>query len=108
MPVFSDDDVVMHRDTERFCRIDDRFRHVDIGPRRCRVAARMVVHQDDCGGGKLQRTPHHLTWIDRRMIDRPMALHFVRYQGIALVEEEDTELLAGFVGHCGVAIIDDR
>lgn len=47
MPVLADDDMIMDGDPERLCRIDDRLRHIDIGPRRCRVATWMIVDQND-------------------------------------------------------------
>lgn len=31
MAILADDDVVVDGDAERFCRIHDRFRHLDIG-----------------------------------------------------------------------------
>ena len=43
MPVLADDDVVMHGDAERGGDIDDRFRHLDVGLRRRRVAGGVVV-----------------------------------------------------------------
>jgi hypothetical protein len=43
----TDDDVVVHGDAERGGDVDDRFRHLDVRTRRRRIAARMVVHQDD-------------------------------------------------------------
>ena len=41
----ADDDVVVHRDAERFCDVDDRLRHLDVGLRGRRIARRMIVHQ---------------------------------------------------------------
>src|SRR5882724_10844947 len=43
MPVLADDDVIMYRNPERPSDVDDRLGHVDIGARRRRVAARMIV-----------------------------------------------------------------
>ena len=43
MAVLADDDVVMHRDAERAGGFHDRLRHVDIRPRRGRIARGMVV-----------------------------------------------------------------
>ncbi|MNL61262.1 hypothetical protein D3C87_1851680 [compost metagenome] len=40
------------------------------------------------------------------MIDRSLALDFIGDQRIALVEKQDAELLAGFIGHGRMAIID--
>jgi len=51
MPVLADDDVVMHGNAKRAGDVDDRFRHLDIGLRRRRVAGGMVVHQDQGGCG---------------------------------------------------------
>ena len=31
MPVLADDDVIVHRDAERFCDVDDLLRHLDVG-----------------------------------------------------------------------------
>jgi len=45
MPTLADDDVVVHGDAERLRRLDDQPGHLDIGPRRCRVAGRVVVDQ---------------------------------------------------------------
>jgi hypothetical protein len=45
MPASSDDNVVVHGNAERGCDIDDRFRHLDVGLRRRRIAARVMVHQ---------------------------------------------------------------
>jgi hypothetical protein len=35
--------VVVHRDAEPLCDIDDRLRHLDVGARRRRVAGGMIV-----------------------------------------------------------------
>jgi hypothetical protein len=51
MPVLADDDVVMHGDAERGRDVDDRAGHLDVGLRWRRIATRMVVHQEDGGGG---------------------------------------------------------
>ena len=41
----ADDDVVMHGDPERLGDVDDRFRHLDVGLRRRRIAGGMVVQE---------------------------------------------------------------
>ena len=43
MAVLADDDVVMDSDTKRTGGFHDRLRHVDVSPRRSRVAGRVVV-----------------------------------------------------------------
>ena len=44
MSVLADDDVVVHGDAERPCDLDDRLGHCDVGLRRRRIAAWVVVH----------------------------------------------------------------
>ncbi len=68
----------------------------------------MVVDQNNGGGGEFQSPFDHFARIDRRMIDRSLALDFIGDQRIALVEKKNAELLAGFVGHHRMAIIDHR
>lgn len=46
MAVAADDDVVVHGDAERPCRVDDHLRHVDVGARRGRIAGGMVVDEE--------------------------------------------------------------
>ena len=46
MPVLADNDVIVHGDAERGGDVDDRFRHLDIGLRRCRVAGGVIVHHN--------------------------------------------------------------
>jgi hypothetical protein len=43
--VLSHDEVVVHRDAERACDLDDRLRHLDVGARRRRVATRVIVQE---------------------------------------------------------------
>ena len=38
MPMFPDNDVVMHRNAERLGDIDDRLGHIDVSTRRRRIA----------------------------------------------------------------------
>lgn len=44
MAAFADDDMIVHRDSERRRDIDDRLGHLDISLRRRRVAGGVVVH----------------------------------------------------------------
>ena len=84
----SDDVVVADRDRQRRRRFADLPRHVDIVVGRGRVAARMVVHQHQRRGPELQRPPHDLARIDRRVVDCAAALHLVGPQHAAIVEEQ--------------------
>jgi hypothetical protein len=47
MPVASDDDVVVHRNAQRAGDLDDLPGHLDVCPRRGRIAGRVIVH-DAC------------------------------------------------------------
>ena len=69
---------------------------------------RVVTDEDHRRCRKLQRAFHHLTRIDRRVVDRAAPLHLIGDQHIAFVEKEDAKLFAGFVRHGGMAILDDR
>ena len=46
MTIFPDDDVVVNGDAERGGDVDDGFRHRDIRLRRCRIAGRVIVHEE--------------------------------------------------------------
>jgi AraC-like DNA-binding protein len=50
MAVLADDDVIVHRYSERSGDVDDGFGHLNIRLRWCRIAGRVVVHQKDGGG----------------------------------------------------------
>ena len=106
MPVLADDDVVVHRNPERGRDIDDRLRHLHVGLRWRRVATRMVVHQQDRGGGQFECALDHLARVDRGVVDGAGLLHLVRDQLVALVEEQDAELLLVGERHRGAAIVD--
>ncbi|MGX1318775.1 hypothetical protein AB7M17_002228 [Bradyrhizobium sp. USDA 377] len=45
MPASADDNVIVHGDSERFCDVDDRFRHLDVGLRGRGIAGGVVVHE---------------------------------------------------------------
>ncbi len=84
MTFFADDDVVVHGNAERARHGNDLVRHLDIGARGCRVAGRVVVHQDDGGCRKLQRAFDHLARINRRVVDGADLLRFVAMSWLGL------------------------
>ena len=45
MPVLSDDEMVVHRDTEGARDLHNRLRHLDVGARGGRIAGGMVVQE---------------------------------------------------------------
>src|SRR5262249_21606492 len=65
--------------------LDDRLGHVDVGARRGGIAGGMVVHQDDGGGGEVERALDHLARIDRGVVDDAALVLLVCYQVVALV-----------------------
>ena len=85
----------------------DCRRHVDVGARWRRVARGVVVHEDQRRGGELERASDDLARIDRRVVHRTRLLHLVGNELVALVEEDDPELLACLECHRGAAIVDD-
>ena len=94
MPVLADDEVIVDRNAERPSHRDDRFRHLNVGGRRRRITRWVIVHEDYCGRGKLERAFDHFARIDRGVIDRAGLLYFIGDKQIALVEEQRPKLLA--------------
>ena len=58
------------------------------------------------GRGQLQRALDHLARIDRRVVDGAGLLHLVGDQPVALVEEQDAELLLVVERHAAAAIVE--
>ena len=77
MPAPADDHVVVHGDPERLPGVDDILGDGDVGLRRCRVARRMVVHQDQRRRAQFQRSLDDLAGVDRRVVDRAALLLLV-------------------------------
>ena len=92
MPAAADDDVVVHRDAEWFCGVDDVLGDRDVRLRRGRVAGRVVVHQDQRRGAQFQGALDDLTGVDRGVIDRAALLLLVGDQRVLAVEKEEVEL----------------
>ena len=88
----ADDDVVVHRNTERLRHLGDLLRHLDVGGGRGGVAGGVVVDEDEGARRQLQRALHDLAGIDRGMVDGARLLHLVGDEGVALVEEQEPEM----------------
>ena len=69
------------------------FGNLDVGLRGCRVARRMIVDQQDRRCVQLQRTLHHLPWVDRHMVNGAFRLLFICDQCVLGIEEKDSKLL---------------
>src|SRR5262249_18035916 len=93
MAVFPDDEMVVHGNAQWPRDLDDRPRHVDVGARGSGIAGGMVVHQNDGGGGELERALDHLARIDRGVIDGAGLMLLVGDEVVALVEEQNAEVL---------------
>jgi hypothetical protein len=70
------------------------------------IAGGMVVHQNDGGGGELERALDHLARIDRGVIDGAGLMLLVGDEVVALVEEQNAEVLLALEGHGGAAIVE--
>ena len=90
----ADDKVVVHGNAERTRHFDHCLGHLDVGARGRGIARGVIVDQDDGGRRQFQRALDDLARIDRRMVDGAFLLLLVGDQLIALVEEQDAELLA--------------
>ena len=64
------DDVIVHRNSERTCDIDDRLRHLDVGVRRCRIAGRVIVHEDQRRRRQFERALDDFARVNGCVIDR--------------------------------------
>lgn len=101
---FSDDQMVMHRDTQGACRITDLAGHGNIGLRWRRVARRVVMNKDHRCRVQFQRPFHNLARIDGDMIQRAFGLFFIRDQDVLSVQKQDAELFDIAMRHHCVAI----
>ena len=109
MTILADDDVIMNGDPQRFGGISTIIFVISISAREgVGSPGRVIMNENKGGGRQFQSALDHFARIDRRVIDGPCLLHFVGDQRIALVEEENAELLAGLVRHGGMAVLDHR
>src|SRR3546814_971404 len=84
----ADDDMVVDGDPQLCRGLGDVAGDRDVLPARLRVAARVVVDEDERGGAEFERALHHLADIDGRLVDRPLAHQFVADQPVARRSEE--------------------
>ena len=68
----------------------------------------MVVDKNDRRRGQFEGPFDNLPRIDRRVVDRAFLLHFICNQHVLFVQKQDAELFGFAVGHCGVAVIQQR
>ena len=87
------DDVVMQSQAEIPAPLLDLLGHAEIGLRRCRVARRVVMDQDQGAGVQHQRPLDHLARIDRHMVNRAGREKLIGDNAVLTVEVEHVEAL---------------
>jgi len=102
--ISANDDVIMDGNAQWRARIDNFAGHVDISTRRRGVTGWVVMQENDRRCRQFQRAFDNFAGVDGRMINRASLLNLVGNQHIFLVEKEDAELLASFIGHGRAAI----
>ena len=98
-PLFEDGPVAAQRDDDMFEQLDFErpaygrqprcCRHVGLA--RCRIAARMIVDKNNCGGIELNRAPEYRAGINRNMADGALLQLFVGDQAARRVEKQHPE-----------------
>jgi hypothetical protein len=78
--------------------------HIDIGLRWRRVAARMVMRDNQRRGVQAQSALNDLARIDRRVVHRAAPHHFIGDNAILFIEKYHVEFLDFVFGHFGAAI----
>lgn len=85
MAVAANNQMVVHGDTQFLARLANLFGYFNIGGRRCRIPAWMIVDEYNGRSVELQCPLNDLAWIERHVIDRTFLLRFIRDQRIAIV-----------------------
>jgi hypothetical protein len=98
-------EMIVNVDPQGFGGGHDLPRHLDIGARRRRIAARVIVHKDDGRGGELQRSLDDLARVNRRVINRSVALDFISDERVFPIEKQYAEFLVDAARHGGRAIV---
>ena len=105
---FADDEVVVERNSHHLARLLDPPGHFYVGLRRGGIARRVVVHEDQRRGVKLQRAFHDFAGIDGNMVDRAGGLRLIRDQRVLGIEEKQAKFLGLAMRHGGVAVVQQR
>ena len=100
--------MIVDRDAHGIGGLNHAGRHRDIRILGRRIARGMIVDEDQRRSVQFQRAADDLSRIDRNMIDRAARLFLVGNQDVPAVQIEDSKLLGRTMGHCGVAIIQQR
>lgn len=95
MPPERDNDMFQHLDIERLPDRSQTLSRLDIAPTRRRIAARMVVDENDRGGVELDRPPKYRAGIDCEMAERSALQLFIRNEAVRGVKEQHAQRLIG-------------
>src|SRR5690606_39723943 len=85
MPLAPDDHVIVDYNSQMTPGLGDALGDLDVRAARLGISARMVVHQDQSSGAKIQTAPNNLARVDRRFVDRALAREVVVDQPISAV-----------------------
>ena len=80
--------------------------HINIGFGGCRVAAGVVVHQNEARRAQFKRAFDNLARINGCVIHRAGAHHFIGYNVVFLVKKQHMKFFFVFFGYFGAAIAD--
>ncbi len=99
-----DHDVVQHRNPEQRAGPRQADRDLPVLPAGRRVAARVVVHQQDRGRRLAQRGPEHLARVHQARREGALGGHHLPADPVAAVQQQHQEALAGRVAEPGVEV----
>ena len=85
------DDMLEHLDIERVPDRGQSLGTLDIGRARRRIAAWMIVDQDDGGGVEFDRAAEDRARIDGKLTERSVLQLLVRDEAVRGVEEQDAQ-----------------
>ena len=106
MAFAANNDVIMNGNAKALCGVHDLSGHVDISTARGGIAGGVIVNQHNGGCRQVERALADLADINRGVVDGAFLLNFVGNDAVFLVEKDNSELFAGFMGHRGVKIIE--
>lgn len=105
MPGTGDDQMIMDRDIQAACGIDNLPRKSPVGPRRLRLARRMIMNEKNCGRAYLDAALHDLPWIGVDMRYGAGRQHLICQYLINGVEEKHPQLFDWRECHGGAQIV---
>ena len=96
-----DDHMVVHNHLHVPTGLHEIASQADVLLRGRRIAARVVVDDDQRGGSERDGAGDHLAIMDRGFVDATLPQSLIREQHVLGVEEQDPDLLRPSVGHGG-------